>query len=179
MGITGTSGVTQVEAVPTGGAQGQVLTKASDVNFDTVWVSAAASQKIFSHAVHAAGNASFTLTNMPAADTFIGPSQFRTITKLDLTNYSEGRMLAGITTSGTATSRLFVRYGASYSTTEADFSNLGTSEIGIGLGNGGFAESNWTTIVSAARTDVFIGIIGSGGDGVVSPALHNLYLQFR
>ena len=40
-------------------------------------------------------------------------------------------------------------------------------------------SSAWINLVAGAKADVFIGLIGSGGDGALDPAFGSIVAQFR
>lgn len=129
---------------------------------------------------HSDASANVTLTNQAAADGFLGNSN-RNITKADLTNYTQCRLLARVVTASAsaASPRIRVRYRTAFSTTIADFSDIGTSEVACSLSAAGLIDSGWINLAAGAKADVFLTISQLGGDGVADPALGMVLAQFR
>lgn len=130
---------------------------------------------------HSNAGANLTLTNQAAGLQFLGNSN-RNITKLDLTNYSQVRLIARVVTRSASVNspRVMVKYHTSFSTTATDYSMFNSSEdVAIALGSATLADSGWSTMPSAARADVFVAMFQSGGDGAADPAFGNVCVQFK
>lgn len=129
---------------------------------------------------HSAGPTVLTLTALPAALGFGIPA--RTILKYDLTRARQARIAAYLATvAGFAGSKLIAKYITAYSTNAASWLDLGTSEINLSLTqtiNTPYVSA-WTDIAPGANGDVFLALLTSGGNGVISPVLGNVVLQIR
>jgi hypothetical protein len=117
---------------------------------------------------------------MPSTDSFLlnstAYSQFA-----DLTTYNQVRILVNRQGgSGSTNAKLVAKYRTSYSTTVGDFSDIGTSEVSANINsNNTYTASNWINLANAAKTNVFLAIIGSGASGNPSPTLGSIVLEFR
>jgi hypothetical protein len=125
-------------------------------------------------------NAAVTWTNMPVALTFWSGS-YRHITKVDLTNYTQVRLIVNKqTTAGAAASKLILRYRTAFSTTVGDYSDIGTSEVSVAVNVlNTVLASNWINLATGAKADIFLSLVGSGGDGALDPAFGQIFAQFR
>lgn len=117
-------------------------------------------------------------TDMPAASTeLFGLNDRRR--KYDLTQFTQVRLQVNVeTTAGFAGAKL----QGQYSTDQAAWNDL---ENGAGTGPEvlvdalGFVTSAYVTIPSGAQADVWLRIVGVGGDGVVDPLFGLIELQFK
>lgn len=138
------------------------------------------SNAMFDVAIHTAGNANLTLTSMPSAVDFLN-GDYRTKTKLDLTNFTQCRIV--IQTRGTAGAtgaKLIAKYKTTDSTTASDFSDIGTGEVSATIDSSNtITTSSWTDLAADAKADVFVVVVGSGGNGSTSPTVGSVHLQFR
>ena len=112
-----------------------------------------------------------TWTNMPAASTELFGLVHRRIKK-DFTDVDTIRLSARVSTIGTAGAVL----QAQYSTDESAWNTLTTNTLT--LSSTGTKVTSWENIPSGAKADVFVRIVGSGGDGVVDPVLGNIYVEY-
>lgn len=92
--------------------------------------------------------------------------------KKDFTDVDKVRLVARVSTAGVAAAVI----QAQYSTDESAWSNLTTNTIG--LNTTGTKATAWESIPVGARGDVFVRVIGSGGDGAADPILGNVYLEY-
>lgn len=122
----------------------------------------------------------WTWTNMPAALTFIG-GNIRMVQRLDLSNYTEVRfMVFKAGGAGAASSKLILRYRTTISTTAANWLDIGTSEVSVAINvMNTFLETAWINLVAEAQADVFVSVMGEGGDGVLDPVFGSVVAQFR
>lgn len=126
------------------------------------------------------GNAPILVwTNMPIAPTTWLHSTNGTFTGdatyiVDLTEYSQVRFFFSLQVAGTAASTLSVQYSLNNSTWEV--TPLATQTVGNTLG---LKDSGWLTIPVAARTFVFIRLIGGGGNNTADPRFSPPTLLFR
>lgn len=129
---------------------------------------------------HTASSAALTLTALPAALGFATPS--RTVLKHDLSMFTQARISAFISTvAGGAGSKLIAKYITAYSATATDWLDLGGSEISLALDQTTSTPyvGSWVNLAALAQADVFIAMMASGGDGIISPVLGSIHLQFK
>lgn len=132
------------------------------------------------HVIHGNGGADATWSMMPLAATLLFGST-RHIRKLDLTNYTQSRLtMTKASVAGAAASKIILRYHTAWSATVGDYSDIGTSEISLATSGGidGFVSS-WIDLASGAKADVWIAVVGSGGNGVLSPTFGTISAEFR
>lgn len=124
--------------------------------------------------------ANLTLTNQANTLQFLGNSN-RNILKADLSRYSKVRIVARVVTLSASVNspRVIVRYITTFSTTAANFLDIGTSEVNASLSATGVVTSSWIDLSANAKADVFITILQHGGDGVADPALGPIMVQFK
>jgi len=122
-------------------------------------------------------------TNMPVALSFFLSTATvgKSVTKVDLTGYSQVRLLVNKQgTSGAAASKLILRYYTAFSQTVANYLDIGTSEVSVATNvNNTFLDTGWINLASGAKTDVWIDLLGSGGDGTLDPAFGTIVAIFR
>lgn len=113
-----------------------------------------------------------TWTNMPNAVTEfpLAPRSSYVMTDVD-----EVRIVATVGVVGTAAATLRIQY----STDQSAWNDL-TGTVG-GLNTTGCKRGAWGAVPAGAKTagDVFLRIVGAGGDGVVDPQFRNVELQIR
>lgn len=129
---------------------------------------------------HADGGANLTLTNQANAEQFLGNSN-RNITKIDLTNFSQARLVARVVTGSASanTPRIYLQYHTSFTTTAATYSDIGESAINCSLTNAGLIDSGWINLVAGAQADIFLTVLQNGGDAAADPALGIVEAHFR
>jgi len=117
---------------------------------------------------------------MPAAVTFFSGSH-RHVTRADLTNYSQVRFVVNKQgTAGQSGSKLILRYRTAFSTTVGNYSDIGASEVSVAVDTTNTVLSTaWTDLAAGAKADVFVCVVGSGGDGVLDPRFGNIAAQFK
>ena len=125
-------------------------------------------------------NAVATWTNMPLALTFWSGST-RHITKVDLTNYTQVRLIVNKqTTAGDVASKLILRYNTSFSTAVGNYLDIGLSEVSVAINTTNTVlVTDWISLVAEAKADIFLSLVGSGGNGVLDPAFGQISAQFR
>ncbi len=126
-----------------------------------------------------AGN-SVTWTNMPAAAAiFAGNTSY--IQKADLTNFTQCRLLVNKTSvAGAAASILEIEYSTTYTQTAASYLSISTvpATVAVNVANE-YRDSGWQTLVAGAKADVFLAVIGSGGNGTLDPQFGHVVVEFR
>lgn len=127
--------------------------------------------------------AALVWTNMPAALSFLfsTASVGKEIQKVDLTNFTQCRLLVNKQgTAGVAGSKLILRYRTAFNQTVANYSDIGTSEVSVAVNvQNAFLDTGWINIVAGAKADVFIAVLGSGGDGALDPAFGPIVAEFK
>lgn len=105
----------------------------------------------------------------------------RNVWKVDLSNYTQARLVLRVTTASASANspRVRLRYHTAFSTTIGDYIDIGTSEIACSLASTGVIASSWIDLVTAAKADIFL--IGSeiGGDGAADPVYASVVAYFR
>jgi len=128
--------------------------------------------------------ASIIWTNMPAALSFwlatatAGPG----IQRLDLTGYTQVRLrVMKLGVAGAAAAKLILRYKASPMTqVVANYSDIGASEVSLAVNvTNTYLETAWINLVAGAKADVFMALLGSGGDGALDPAFGAIVAEFK
>jgi hypothetical protein len=124
--------------------------------------------------------AGITWSNMPAAVTFFAGSH-RFASKLDLTNYSQVRLIVNKqAVAGLAGSVVRLRYTVTFSTNAANWLQIGTSSVQVAVDvQNTVLDSGWIDLVAGAKADVFIVLDGSGGNGTLDPVFGSIVAQFR
>lgn len=130
--------------------------------------------------IHAEADAAATWTNMPSAATFLFGSH-RHVHKVDLSESTQVRLVVNKqATAGAANSKIYVVYRTTFSVTVGDYSAIGTGEVSVATNvTNSVVSSGWVDLVAGAKEDVFVALIGSGGDGALDPQFGNISLQFK
>jgi hypothetical protein len=120
-------------------------------------------------------------TDQPEGATFFNGSTAYTV-KVDLTLMTEVRLrMQDQSATGNAGSRLYLVYKAGdYSSTVRDYAHIGTSEVWVPLDEPeGYHDTDWITLADGARSDVYVALVGTNGDGVKDPAIGTIFAEFR
>ncbi len=127
--------------------------------------------------------AALAWTNMPAALSFLFSSATvgKEIQKADLTNYTQCRLLVNKQgTAGAAASKLILRYRTAFNQVVANYSDIGASEVSVAVNvTNSYLDTGWINLVAGAKADVFVSVLGSGGDGALDPAFGPIVAEFR
>lgn len=125
--------------------------------------------------------ASTTLTDQAQAEEFLGGSSGRAIQLLDLTDFSEVRLVARVVTASTSTNtpKIAAKFKATFDATVGNYAILGTSAVEVSLAATGLIASSWVPLAAAAKADVVVCLAGSGGDADKDPVVGSVVLQFR
>ncbi len=127
--------------------------------------------------------AALAWTNMPAALSFLFSTATvgKEIQKADLTNFTQCRLLVnkqGI--AGATASKLILRYRTVFNQVVANYSDIGASEVSVAVNvTNQYLATGWINLVAGAKADVFIAVLGSGGDGVLDPAFGPIVAEFK
>lgn len=129
---------------------------------------------------HADGSANITMTNQANSEQFLGNSN-RNIKKVDLTGYTQVRLLARVVTGSASanTPRIYAQYWTSFTTTAATFVDIGEAAVNCSLATAGLIDSGWVDLVVGAKADVFVTVLQNGGDAAADPAVGHVVLQFK
>ncbi len=94
--------------------------------------------------------------------------------KADLSNMIQARFIVNVETAGFSTSTLAVQY----STDQVSWFFLdGSSGPSVPANTTGLKISSFIDIVQVAKTDVFLRVIGRGGNGIIDPAFGTIVLD--
>ena len=122
---------------------------------------------------------SVTWTDMPAAATIINStapsSASRAVHRADLRGFNKCRLIVSTgNVLGSTGAKLIARYALVSSTTAADYSDLGTSEISVPIDtttNTNYASAFINLVPAAKVQDAILTIIGTGGNGTADPLI--------
>ncbi len=117
-------------------------------------------------------------TDQPAAAAFVNADTTK-IRLADLSAFSECRLIVHQKTAGAATAVADVKFSPTFTTTLSNYSNLCAPTARVSLAGTGVVVGAWVPIVENARGDMYVSVIGSGGDGAVDPELLRVNVQFR
>ena len=127
-----------------------------------------------------ADGAGLTLTNMALALAFLAGSH-RYAGKIDLTSCTQCRLIVNKQgTAGAASAKIILRYISAFSTTAANWLDIGASEVSVAINvQNTVLASAWIDLAALAKADVFIAPLCSGGDGALDPVVGNIVAQFK
>jgi hypothetical protein len=127
--------------------------------------------------------AALAWTNMPAALSFLmnTATAGKSITRSDLSSFTQCRLLVNKqATAGAASSKLILRYYTGWSQTASNYLDIGTSEVSVATNvQNTFLATNWINLAAGAKADVYIAVLGSGGDGALDPAFGIISAEFK
>jgi hypothetical protein len=97
--------------------------------------------------------------------------------KVDLTNYTEARLVVRQASAGAASAELRMQY----STDESTWAYLdGATGPSVEAATANTSKvSGWVTLEAGARADVWLRLAGINGDGVANPSFQNISLHVR
>jgi len=132
--------------------------------------------------INANASAAATWTNMPLASTFIFGS-VRHVQLVDLAGSTQCRLLVNKhATAGAASSVMRACYASTYSTSVGSYSDLGATPCQVACNAlNTYLDSGWVDLASGAVSagEVFLAILGSGGDGVLDPQFGTIVVMLR
>lgn len=126
-----------------------------------------------------ASSAAITWTDQPSALTELSGSN-RARTKFDLSDCTQARLVARCGNAATGAT-----LAAQYSTDQSTWAYLDGSSgpsvpfdqvLAAGTGT---PASSWVNLAAGAKADVYLRIVGAGGDGAVDPVYSNVAIQVR
>lgn len=117
---------------------------------------------------------------MAAAEQIFPSNSTRAVSRFDLTDYTEARLICNVQILGAVSGiQVNLQYHTAFSATASDYTPIGTSAIACSLEATGLITSAWVPLVAAARADVVLAVIQVGGDAAADPSIGNLRAQFR
>lgn len=123
-----------------------------------------------------------TFSGMPAADTFLFNSP-RHILLADVSGMTYVRFKVNKQgTAGVVGSKLTLRYSPVYSKTVSDYVDLGVTEVSVPVDvTNTYVMSDWIELKQEAVgcEDIFLAVVGNGGDGTVNPLFGNISVSFN
>ncbi len=126
--------------------------------------------------IHSSPTASLTWTNMPAAVTELAANTFSRV-KGDLTYATQYRVIVNQIVAGAAGADFNLQYSTDGTTFQAADTG-GAGECAVGTGTG-VKSGAWTNLVSGAKADVHLRIVGKDGDAVADPQWREILVEFR
>jgi len=134
----------------------------------------------FTHVFHVPSVVPWAWDNMPAANTFLFGSH-RHVTRLSLSGFTQCRIVVNVQTAAATNAKLILRYKATtFSTTVTDYSDIGTSEVSVVVdASNSVVSSSWIPLASGAKADVFVTVVGYGGNGATDPVFGTIEGHFR
>lgn len=118
---------------------------------------------------------------VPATETIFAAG-FMSVHKLDLSLYRQVRLHVMHNAAAVADTRIRMKYAATFTNVAGSYSTIGTSEVQVTLGTSAGAQmpnSGWIDLASAAQDDVFVALLGLGGNGTTNPNFISIYAEFR
>jgi hypothetical protein len=97
------------------------------------------------------------------------------------TYYTQARITVYIRTTGSAGTKLILKYYTADSITVGDYLDIGTSEVSTSLvGSSAVTTSGWVNLAAGAKiSPCYLAFCTSGGDGATDPAIQFLFAEFR
>jgi hypothetical protein len=123
----------------------------------------------------------FPYTNLPAAANFFQDAAPHNVFPCDLTHATQARIYVYTVTTGSAGSKLSIRYKTgAWSATASDYADIGTSEVACTVAAANtFTDSGWVNLTAGAKADIHVSVFGLGGNGTADPTFNILGVQFR
>lgn len=116
-------------------------------------------------------------TNMPAASTLLLGSM-ASIRPIDLSQYTQVRLVVSTIVAGPTGAKMRLAYSATEPTDINDVASIPATDTEVEDATV-TTSSGWQAIPTEARADVYLAIIGSGGDGAIDPSFGVIEAQFR
>lgn len=123
----------------------------------------------------------FPYNNLPAAANFFQDVAPPNVFPVDLTHATQARIYVYTVTTGSAGSKLSIKYKTgAWSATAGDYSDIGTSEVAATVDAANtYTDSGWINLAAGAKAEVYVSVFGLGGNGVADPTFNILGVQFR
>jgi hypothetical protein len=122
-------------------------------------------------------------TNCTAALRIFKGNAYQSCQRVDLSTFKYVRLnvMRG-TVALAAGAKMYLRYvsSGSWSLTAANWLDIGTSEVSVPLNQISMPLSTeWIELAEGAKADVYIGLLTSGGDGVLDPQYGTINAEFK
>ena len=127
--------------------------------------------------ITAPASAALAWANMPALETELYSRTIYRI-KADLINASQMRLMVNIQVAGAEIAKLRAQYGLTYTGQFFSLDGATGPSVDINVGTT-LLVSDWVNIVDAAKTDVFLRVVGINGDGATDPSFGHIMLQVK
>lgn len=123
-----------------------------------------------------------TLTNQAIALQWFA-SLNRNRTKLDLSGYTQVRVVALVSTASVSANspRLVMRYRTTDNTTASNWTlDLGTSEVSCSFSSTGLIDTGWINLAAAAIADnIYMGLLMIGGNNTADPGVGGIVIHLQ
>lgn len=133
------------------------------------------------YTIHSDVSVAAAFTNMPSAETFLFSSH-RHIILVDTTGMTYVRLKVNKqATNGSNGAKLILRYSQTFSTVVSDYRDIGITEVSVPIDNQNtYMSSQWIEINQdvTGLEDVYLAVIGVGGNGNADPAFGNISVSF-
>lgn len=148
--------------------------------FDNAAISPA---RVMSVAICVKPDAAATWTNMPVADTFLFGS-VRHVQLVSLYGMTQARLKVNKqATAGQTGATLRLTYAKAYSTSVGAYSAIGTTACSVAVDvQNAHLDSGWVDLdpgVFDGGDDIYLAVIGSGGNAVLDPTFGSISADFR
>lgn len=104
---------------------------------------------------------------------FLGVMRHRL--KYDLSKFNQARLIVNVTAIGATHAKIRVQYAEQITYYYLDDS----SGPSVGINTIGLKVSTWIDLCDGAKADVFLRLVGIGGDGIVNPAFGLIAVQVK
>lgn len=128
------------------------------------------------HVMYLGPTANAQWTDMPSALAFM--YNLSRAARTDLTGRRMVRLTATVHTAGHTTAKLILRYRTAYSTTASDYLDM-TTECSVSIAATGGVASAWIALPSGAKGDVYLTVLGSGGNGTADPLFSSVNIELH
>lgn len=139
------------------------------------WATVGAATAVTNMFTFMAGGAAEQWRNMPTAVTEFDDDIYRR-QLIDLTNATQTRLGVNVTVAGSTNAVLAIQYSLNQSTWAYLDGGTGPS---VSISSTGLQTSSFVTITPAARTNVYLRVVGSGGNNSADPTLSTINLEVK
>ena len=131
--------------------------------------------------IRAEVDAAGSFTNMPAADTFLFNSP-RHVAMIESTGMTNVRLKVNKqAAAGAASAKLRLCYSPTFSTSVGTYKEIGLSEVSVAINvTNSCLDSGRVELTPDvfAYDDIYLAVVGSGGDGALDPQFGNISVSF-
>lgn len=116
-------------------------------------------------------------TNMSNGESFLFNSS-RTVNACSLSGITYIRLIVNKREISSNTgAKLTLKYSEVYSNNPADYIDIGVTPVEVHIDTENIILISNTTQIKAPQNDVYLAVIGSGGDGVISPEFGGILVE--